>query len=1335
MQPYVEFGKSLTKHRLAAGIAHQSGLAALMRSTQQTVSRWESGQSRPRFGQIGALAKALNIDAAKLAIAAGYSPSPSVTSFDQPFPIDGLSPESFERFTLHFLSALYPGAKVHRAGGPGHTQDGLDVDVTFNDGKCFHFQCKRTQQFGAAKARAVVSAYTSKAAKKFILLTRVASPKAREAIRDYKSWDIWDKEDVALQIRHLSKHEQIRLVDIFFKGQRLALLGETEPNVWQTSETFFASFSGYGAFNHDWTLVGRTDDANKLLEALQTPSVNLTFLVGTAGRGKTRVLKHSIEEFQRRHSEVLVRFLAPSEEVNSKSLEDLGTGDKVLIVDDAHNYQDLKLLFQYVASPANKAKLVLSLRTYSFDFMKAQASNFTLFGDRVAEIQLQRLGLPDATALATEVLTKSSGPVHLAEGIAKSTRDCPLITVMGAWVVSKERKHFEFVKNEDKFRTLLMARFREVITGTLSPRDSESLRRLLRIVAIIQPFDIEDAATSTICEKVEDIPQAEARRLFRILLDAGVLFRRGGTYRLSPDLLADYIIESECIGSNGNSTGYAEQIFDEANDRLLENVVRNLGKLDWQRSNGDPSNSHLMDEIWRKLRSKQEGGDPHLRAVRAVAYYQPLRALRFAEDLTHKGEQQRELPAILEFVAYNLDCLPQACELLWELGKDDSRPTGQHPEHAIRILAELATVAPNKPFEYNEIVVDFALSLFDRLDSWSGAHTPLDILSGIVKTEDHSTTSNGTTISFSPYQVRPEFVRPLRDKVRTAVIGLLTSTNVNIAIRGAAFIQEMLRYPMGIFNSKVANDLDAEWTKEFVRTFAAIKSAIETHALDSLVLLELARSVSWHANYSERGTSKFARAIVACLPNDLEFRTLVAIADPFGRIFDRPIAINPNTDWTKQLRLLAEELLRAIPDGEALRAKIESHLVHIATAGAQAAPSTLYWELLQRSNSLASATVENALANTDSSTAQFAAAALATIIREDRDAGLRVSRRFLDSQDVSLACAVGSACRSFDFSKDDHENGHVALVRQLLSSDNTAIVRSAIGAVAQVGEGDKGAALDLILGIDASHFNELADDVFALFHDGKALSIDILSSEEVNTLLKKIEPMPALDGYWIQVFLAKASGSHGRQCAAFFRRRVDRAADSQDWSFRASNYGPYEDVRLQFRSSPDLGAILRETSQWLKSRTDYYFRHSASRLFEVMFRPFDQEIINHLDSWLDTADASDIELIGTLVQESDENLVFAQTGFVSRFLGRARQFGKKMHQQATSALYIAATTGMRAGSVGEPFPRDVRAKDEAQKQLDQLPRSAPDYELYRLIKEYSEREIAQSIMQAEQFEE
>ena len=155
--------------------------------------------------------------------------------------------------------------------------------------------------------------------------------------------------------------------------------------------------------------------------------------------------------------------------------------------------------------------------------------------------------------------------------------------------------------------------------------------------------------------------------------------------------------------------------------------------------------------------------------------------------------------------------------------------------------------------------------------------------------------------------------------------------------------------------------------------------------------------------------------------------------------------------------------------------------------------------------------------------------------------------------------------------------------------------------------------------------------------------------------------------------------------------------------------------------------VLRETSVWLKSRKDHFFQRSASELFEVMFRPFDKEIISLLDGWLDTADAGDIDLIGKLMRNAEENFVFAQSDFVARFLGRARQFGAKVHQQATNELLAAAVTGLRTNLVGEPCERDVRDKAEAENRLSRLSRLSPDYELYRLIREHSEREIARSV--------
>jgi len=132
--PYAEFGNLLAMLRREAGIAQQLQLAELVKVSQQTVSRWEAGVCRPHASQIPLLARTLQIKATKLLAAAGYAPKMMVASFDKPFPIDGLSPQNFERFCQSALEYLYPDAEVHIARAQGRTQEGMDVDVVFPDG-------------------------------------------------------------------------------------------------------------------------------------------------------------------------------------------------------------------------------------------------------------------------------------------------------------------------------------------------------------------------------------------------------------------------------------------------------------------------------------------------------------------------------------------------------------------------------------------------------------------------------------------------------------------------------------------------------------------------------------------------------------------------------------------------------------------------------------------------------------------------------------------------------------------------------------------------------------------------------------------------------------------------------------------------------------------------------------------------------------------------------------------------------------------------------------------------------------------------------------------------
>lgn len=1340
--PYKIFGDLLIKLRQQAGISQQSELASLIKSTQQTISRWELGLSRPRDKQMPLIASVLKADLNKLLTAAGYSSKvivPAIT-YDQPFPIDTLSPDSFERFCFHFLWKHYPEPKdVHRAGGQGHAQDGLDIDVIFPDKACYSFQCKRVKEFGPQKIHKAVADHTRDAQKKYILLSRIASPQSREAIRKHTSWDIWDKEDISLRIRDLPKDDQIKLVDIFFRGQRMALLGETEPGPWQTTAEFFAPFmAGSGAFSHSWNLVGRIDETNAIITGLTNPKILAVFLIGPGGVGKTRVLKEAIEKYELDNKGVSVRFLSSTEEVTNKSLEDLGDRKKVLIVDDAHERNDLPLLFEYAKTHFTNTKILLSFRPYGHEFIKAKASIFAYEKDHICEVKLQALDLERATELASQALKAFDGPESAAKDIARLTRDCSLATVIGAQIVAKEKIHFELAKNEDTFRTTLFGKFQSIIAGDIGKKnESESIKRLLKVIALLQPFHPEDESIVAIVDQIEGISAPEAKRLMRLLVEAGVLFKRGGKYRLSPDLLSDYIIEETCIGPNGRSTGYAEKVFDaeghtnSLNHTNINNILLNLSKLDWRRANGDPSNSRLLDDIWGKLKPSSEYADPHMSAVASVAYYQPKRALEFADHLIREGKHLKDLPNIIKYAAYNFEHLLHACECLWELGKGDTRELHQTPQHAIRILSELCAVEMNKPLEYNEAVIDFALKLFDQDNAWVHAYSPLDVLKGILQTEGYRSESNGRNIAFHRFYVRCEAVSILREKVINAVISLFSHRNIKIAVLAAHFLHEGLRYPM------LGGERDG-WRKEFIQTLRKIEKKIKSENLDSLVLIEIARSVNWHANFGQDKTAPIAKRIISLLPDSLLFRTTLALIDGYGHILGYEESKRSAEKWERYLDKLIKELLSTYPDGEQLRSFIEQVLIHIeANYNASSLSSyVLYERLIQLSPSFVQATLQKAMEDPDSKTSQFAGTALSKYLNDDHDNALNIASKFIEIESNVLHAAIGRSYWSISADRFKSDKRHTKILRRLLSSRDQWVVKSATGAIRRLAKDDQHLAIDLLKDVDLALSKEVADDALMLFHRDEEIPFALLTEKDVDHFLNTISPLPELDGYWIETFLSNASKYHPMITADFFMKRVEHAARCKDWGFRPCNHGPYMNVPLRFRESPEFNKLLQRVSQWIKSNTkdDYFFEQRSSELFNVMFSPFDGELIGFLQDWVDEATISDVKIISRIIKEASQEVIFLHRQFVLKFLEKANQFGKDSLDNAISDLYCSASSGTKHGTPGEPFPEDVRTKNETERALKEIPRFSPAYRLFEYLKKDAERNIKRSLEDREAFE-
>jgi transcriptional regulator with XRE-family HTH domain len=871
--PFSAFGELLARLRVAAGFSKQQELATALGVTQQSVSRWEKGLGRPRANDIPPIEKLLRAKDGELLVAAGYQAIPAdirgetATSHDRPLPLSALPPETFESFCAALLHRMYllRGGTVQRYGARGHKQHGIDISATGPFGT-HSFQCKRVNEFGAQKVHTAVADQTFPADLKVLLLSSVASPSSRDAMAAHTGWELWDREDITRRLHDLPLVDRLDLVDRYFSGQRLDLLGIEEPGPIQSPEDFFKPLLVSGRyFNHAWALVGRDEEVSQVIEAARDDSVVLTCLVGPPGSGKSRVLREVTQRLDQ-PPPLHVRFVSPTEEVRAHHLDrlrDSRGAETLIVVDDAHEREDLGILLRYAAVPENRTRLLLSLRPYGKESLRLQAANVSLTGNTVRFVEMRPQSLAQARDLAASVLAESSPaeskvPPEAATEIARATYTTPLVTVLAAQLVARDGVSLALLGNAEEFRTHVLRSLQDVITVTLvTGQDVAKLRAVLRVIALLQPIIPDDPSLLNILQKTEDVDQADASRLMRLLGEAGVLFKRGLRSRLAPDLLADEIIASNYLNADGTANERVTQVFEQAGSEHLKNLFVNLGRLDWRMREGNTYDSALLNSLGPKLRWGEGYSNPHVKAVEAVAYYQPRFALDFAKRLIAEGHgDSSSVCNMVRNAAYTYNHLQEACQLLWTAGRTDSRPLHQQPSHGIRILKELAQFQVNKPIEYVREVVRYALALLERPNSLKFTYTPFSILEGPLCTEMESTSFSRSTMTITRFQLPLDRVQSVRDEVTRALIKYLREGPPRRAFLAAQTVAQALRSPMH------GDTSDHAWKSEHVKLLKELKHLLSEVHLAPVVLVRLAQSLSWHAFHGWPETSLEARAIL-----------------------------------------------------------------------------------------------------------------------------------------------------------------------------------------------------------------------------------------------------------------------------------------------------------------------------------------------------------------------------------------------------------------------------------------------------------------------------------------
>ncbi len=1007
---------------------------------------------------------------------------------------------------------------------------------------------------------------------------------------------------------------------------------------------------------------------------------------------------------------------SPTESISAASVQNLPTGKLLIVVDDAHDREDLQPVFALAATRREEVTLLIAARLYGAERIAEAATAASDSSRWLKVIPINRLSFEESESLAKKALDVAGGNREWSEPLAQLTLDCPLATVLGAKIVAREKLHPLFAQNEQQFRSVLLGKFREWASDHLfRAEERATAQKLLGFLALVQPVSIDDKPLWSAFASVSAQPEGEVMRMLRRLVDGGLLYQRGGRYRIAPDLLGDHLIETSFVGAGGYATPEPGAYFDQVPAAYLPNILTNVGRMDWRLASNGQSRPRLLDELWSRLKPTGTYGDHHTEAVKAVAYFQPEKAIEFVAAEIRIGRRSRQLSDILRSAAYNADHTEAALALLWELGRNDQKEPRSEPSHPIRVMHELAEFQPGRPLAFNEMILDFGLRLMGRDEAWSNHNTPLDFLDSLLDTEGHTTSYRQFMVSFRPFPIDPDVVRPIRRRLIEAIVETTFNADERRGVKAAKAFANACRGPMGMFGMEVGQKLLDRWQSEFVWALELLKDQLSERLPSVGVKVALQGSVRWHARYGKDATKNLAREILLLLGSDLDTRFTELLLNGYGSFRKSESLEEGEGAWNRFKQMTYDDLIAAYPRSADLLDYISTKYSKMSANGAlkTGSPEVPILDLLAAVPGLAGDLAGRTLKEPSHSLARYTGSALGHVLRADHATAHEMFEAFIAAENAEFMIYVGQAYQLQRYDRERLEQADLALLRKLLASEHAGVVEAAARATRfMISDGEmKGVALAL----EANVISEAsADAIAAGLLSGPDRKPIRLNEDQVSNLLDKFVKLPTLTPYQLEHWLSHVSAQYPEAVTDFLIARVEHAiSDEDEREFRALNHGPYCHYPLKVKASGAALHLMQRVYNWAREHdsASWKFRYEAANLFEVLFGPFDETTVAFFRERLRQADSRDFRILAYLLREADREFVLRFPAFVHGILEQAGTWSAEVQRELSGELFASALSGMKSGTAGEPFPEDMVLRDKSS-EISKAYRGSPQLSIF-----------------------
>lgn len=1347
---YQEFGRLLSSARTRQALS-QGELAAQLEVAQQTVSRWEKGQSRPPGKMVARVAAALDLDVGELVSAAGRTAKPDSDPGAEPLPtrpllrtipLTSLAEDVFEQFVAELVERRFQGATVSQIGGRGDDQRGFDILVVKPDGQRIGIQCKRTQSFGPAKARQAVKDAEIDVDESVIALARTATSAVRFEMENHSGWSLWDQADLSRQVRRLPDESAIQLVRAYFPSHVASFLGMPGAGPWMTVDEFYRRTPST-ILDHRQELVGRDAVINEMLEWVADPeSSNIAIVVGRGGLGKSKILR---DVASRRHeSEVHFRFVALDQTPAPTDFDSLPrAGGLVVVIDDAHGMGGIAGLAAQLRQHRPNAKLLLASRPDGKASLSAEVRRLNQSLRHVKSWILEDLSPLDARKLVSSLINRPVTDPLVCQ-LAAISADCPFVGVIAADLLERGELSGSAFGSDVLLREEVFRRFGELITDQGSGTEAIHRREVLVALAAFQPVRLSDEAFATAITSVTGLASwDEVNGRICQLEDAGLVLRRSGSVRVVPDMLADIVLSQAAYDDRADrATSYLRRAQHAARGAALQHLLVNASRMDWQVRSSASTCTDMVGELWTNLHHDVASGTYEqqvelLKLCARMAHYQPQRALSLVEAVlatkpratdapqvadstlaTSREDAVHAIAPVLRNIACHLEFLRSALDLLWSLAQGDKRPPNQHPDHPLRVLKELADFRSGKPLEYIEVVVDAASSWLAEPSKVS----PFDVIEPVLAVEGCDHVSSHFALTFYPFAVSPDAVRDIRSRVIKLAVEQARSGDVSAAVRGIRALENSIRGPVGMFGRSPSDEEQAAWSKEFVPVIRALGRIGAEPEHDPAVRVAIREAVRWHAAYGPRNTKTAANLVLDSLATSLDDELAQCLHDGWGSGDLGTASSYAEAECERAARFgrVARAMSEGRDDDEVLQHLEERLHVERTALDGGGSSGRFLWEVFAARPTIAIRLCEAVLSGSYPELTGFVAPALSVLANAGDARAVALADAMADSPSVRLQRAAAGALSWNRGGRTKLLGGERELLTRLAEHADE-LVRASMGrAVYLIGLSDTTEALDLLARVEFGQSTKVAAESLSSLAPRGPLRWGDADSALRDSLLDQLLECKSIDEYELKAALSELSRLDPLRVTSFLLDRIEERTIRRDWDYEALPRG--WDPPLGVRETAQLARCLAEVRARMTSsgsgRGQYSLRDDMAALYGLLAVEWDHQALSVLD--VDsTSSPSALLAVARILGHAPSTVLFDNVSTVARLLHQARRLDRDEARAVFQAL-LPTNHGVHAAWLGHPGHEDARSRDRARQTAQGLPRGSIERGFFQTLADSTE---------------